>query len=298
MYRENDFEATVKWFLFGAAGIASFLQLIMLFTEFSFYGSLGMLLNGLYHLVGVSCPALIIVIIIKGVDDREVYASYALALLNIASAVIDLCMLVKYIVVTKNTDGLKGWLVLLIVILIGLEVFESIIFVWYGLDKVTSTFVLLVSIFMVFFRGCIISVVDSKFQLFAYKIVTKSLFSVWLFMYLMFYLALVVCLLLYLDYKSLLEVLQNPKELFTKNTLFGTYTNLYVNNNTNSVINTESNNVLKNSTLNSSDQVNLMSGSNVQPDVTNGNKCPLCGNEMVQGQEKCLICGYEINKNV
>ena len=65
MYKESDFEYNEKWFLVGAAGLMALCQLILLFSEFSFYSSIGMLFNGLYHLCGVLCPGLIIYLILK-----------------------------------------------------------------------------------------------------------------------------------------------------------------------------------------------------------------------------------------
>ena len=79
MDRESSFESNVKWFVVGFAGLAAFCQLILLFTEFTFFGSVGMLFNGLYHLAGVLSPGLIIFILLKRIDNREIYSSYSIA---------------------------------------------------------------------------------------------------------------------------------------------------------------------------------------------------------------------------
>ncbi|SNU04600.1 hypothetical protein SAMN06297422_101142 [Lachnospiraceae bacterium] len=228
MYRETSFESTVKWFVVGAAGISAFCQLILLFTEFTFFGSVGMLFNGLYHFVGVLAFGVIILLILKQAENKEIYSSYVIGLFSLLGAMTDICLLVKYILCTNGTEGFKIWLIVLIALLTVLEIFYAVIIVKFGLDKVTSVFPILLTTVVVIFRGCVYSSVDSNLQTYAYNEVNKSIFSIWTFMFLLFFLATIVCLMLYLDSGFLSEVIQNPENLFSKNTLFGTYTNLYL----------------------------------------------------------------------
>ena len=124
-----------------------------------------------------------------------------------------------------------------------MELLYAVVIVKFGLDKVTSVLPIILTLVVVIFKGCIYSTTDSKFQTFAYNIVKKSIFSIWTFMFLLFFFAMIVGLMLYLDSGFLMDILQNPKDLFSKNTLFGTYTNLYMkddkkdNNNTTNVNN-------------------------------------------------------------
>ena len=304
MRKENEFESTIKWFLYGSAGICAFFQLMMLFSEFSFYGLIGNLFNGIYHLAGILCSIFIIVVIFKGMDDQEVYTSYSLILFNSLGIIVDICLFIKYIKETQKTEGLKAWLIIFVILLIIIEAYYLLILFWYGIDKVTSFFVLLMSIFIVFYKGCIINSIDSKFQIFAYKTVDKSIFSLWTFLFLMFYLALIVFILLYLDYRSLLDVIKDPINIISKKSLFGTYTNLYINNKNpfeNSINNNISNSTEFNNYSNESNTNigTITTNNNQNYYVTNNSniKCPLCGNDINNGQNKCLICGYVFTNN-
>ncbi|MBR0146159.1 MAG: hypothetical protein IJM25_05790 [Eubacterium sp.] len=228
MNRETTFESNVKWFVMGFAGLTGLCHLILLFTEFTFFKSAGMLFNGIYHLAGVLCPVLIIFLLIKRKEDKEVYSCYSIGILGFFGSVAGICLLVKYIIDTNSTDGLQIWLTVLISILAVFEIVYAVVFIKFGLDKVTSVLPLLLTGILVIMKGCIYNAVDSRFKTYAHDSVEKTIFSVWTLMYLFAYLGMIICLVLYLDSGFLQELFHNPKEWFSKKALFGTYSNLYL----------------------------------------------------------------------
>jgi hypothetical protein len=332
MGNETTFQKNIKWFAIGASGAVAFCHFILLFYEFSIFSGLGIMINGLYHLVSLSCPALIIFMLIKNMDDKEVYISYGIALQIIIGAMVDICLLVKYITLTNGTEGISAVIITFTVLLILLEGFFSFCFVKYGLDKVTGLVPLLLSFFIYIYRGSIYSLIDSKFSVYAYNSIEKSFFSIWSFMSIMFGLAMITCIVLYNDSQTLYDIITNPRELFTKNTLFGTYTNLYMNENkkdtnnlayaTNETTNVDLNNMASNNsnintttvnepvdTINNQNITNIpVTDSNVGNDVLTNNisnendnnkmmiekKCPHCSAQLVGDESTCPNCGFNL----
>ena len=287
MYRENDFQSNIKWFIIGIAGLASICQLILLFYEFSFYSGIGMLINGLYHMISVACPGLIVFIFLKNSDNKEIYSDYLLALQSASFFFIDLCLIIKYIMLLKGTKGLSIILILLCAFLLLLETFSAFCFIKYGLDKITCVIPMILSVFVMIFRGCIYSTVDAKLNTFAYKIVDKSIFTIWTFMHLFFLLALVVCIILYIDSSFLRELLDNPKGLFTKNTIFGTYTNLYL---------TETSKEESQEVVSTTPEMKMNihtteNNTGMKPII---GSCSNCGNAILFGDKSCSSCGKPI----
>ena len=313
LYRETTFESNIKWFLFGTAGLFAVCHFILLFTEFSFFTGIGMLFNGLYHLVAVGCSVLVFYLFFKRLDNKEVLSSYALGLFNILGAIVDICVLVKYILLVKDNEGFKIWLVVLGSVSIIIGVIYSILLVRYGLDKITSVLPLLCTIIACLIRGSFFSNVESKLMSYAYNEVNGSIFSIWMFMGTMFYFMFVVFIFLYLDSGFLLELLQNPKDIFSSNTIKGTYTNLYMNdtpkNNkinqnessiADQIINTHNQQVVQNQNNQQSQPVQntgnyggVQEGTGVQN--SNYGKCPDCGNYVLITDKICNKCGCPLN---
>lgn len=293
MKRETEFQKTIKYFIYGAAGICALCQIILLFVEFTFFNGVGMIFNGLFHLSGVAAPVLIFILFFKMNDEKEVYSNYVLALNVFLGVIVDLVILIKYIINMNATKGFNVGIIIGFVLLIIVEVFYGLILIWYGLDKVTSVLPLLIAVVVCIFKGSMLNVVDSAFNIFAYNTVKGSVFSVWTFMYLMFYLALIICMILYLDSDSLLDIIRNPKELFTKNTFVGTYTNLYLKEDKNKEMNTFTNNEMmmpnQNQMVYQANQIQNPAQS-VQPIGV----CPDCGNVMYSNQNMCSTCGCPI----
>ena len=304
MTRETEFQNTIKWFVYGTAGLCALCQIILLFIEFSFFNGIGMFLNGLFHLSGVAAPVLIFILFFRMNDEKEVYSSYVLALNSFLGAVIDLVILIKYIINMNTTKGFNAGVVIGLIMLFIVEVFFGLILIWYGLDKVTSVLPLLTVIVTCIFKGCMLSVVDSAFITYAYNSVKGTVFSVWTFMYLMLYLSFVVCLILYLDSDNLLEVIRNPKDIFTKNTFFGTYTNLYLKDDKKKEINT---NTYSATAVTSQNQMIYQPMQDQSPGQLGQaiGVCPDCGNVIYINQNMCSACGcpselvvnYNTNQN-
>lgn len=326
MYRESTFESNVKWFVVGIGGLSALCQIIMLFSEFKLFAGIGMLFNGLYHFIAVGCPALIIFLILKYIDDKEVYSNYALALQSALAAIVDICLVVKYILDTKDTEGLKVWIIVMAIILVLLESFNAFVFVRYALDKVTCMVPLLLTLITCIIKGTVYSQVDNKISTFNHTAIDGSFFSIWMFMHLLLYLAFLVCLLLYLDSGYFSDLISDPKNLFSSNTLFGTYTNLYSDEaqakkerkNAEQIILSHNAQVSTNQQINksSTQQINLnqqinessvmqpnhsISTNNVTIPTDSGNtgtlvrKCPDCGNTVEVSIIVCNKCGCPLD---
>jgi hypothetical protein len=278
MYKETEFQRTIKWFLYGTAGACALLQTVLLFYEFSFFKGIGMFFNAILHLSSIFVPVLIILLFYKMKEDKEVYANYALAMNIFICLIVDLILMFKYIKNIYSTKGFSIGLIIGFILLVLCEALYGLILIGYGLDKVTSVLPIIWVIVVCIFRGGVLNAVDSAFKTYAYNTVKGSIYSVWSFMQLLLYVLMIVCMILYLDLDFLLNIINNPRELFTKNTLFGTYTNLYLNDDrkTDSLIEQGK---LGNKNTND-DQV-----------VEAFGKCPDCGKIIYSNQEICSFCG-------
>lgn len=267
----------LKWFVIGTAGVMGFCNMILLFSEFTFFGGVGILFNGLYHLIGLLGAALIIYMVLREIDNEEIYSNYILSLITVFEGIITLCLLIKYILCTKGTEGLKVHIIVFSIILIILEIFLAVIFVKYGLDKITCVPPLIVSVIVYIYKGCINSAIDSQTLTYAYKTVTKSIFSVWTLIYLLFIIALVICLVLYHDLNFLSNLINDPQNIFSKNTIFGTVTNM--------IAEAEKNKDVKTNPQASSDNSSVGSIIGI---------CTECGNRLFAGETACSRCGHQI----
>ena len=273
MYRESEFEKTIKWFLVGTAGLCALCHFIMLFYEISFFKGVGVLFNILFHLIGIGSPILIVFLFIKKADDKEVYSNYAIALNIFSTIIIDLVLIIQYILQVNTTDGFNLGIVIGYFLLILCESITVWLFIKYGLDKVTCVLPLISIVVICVFRGGMLGAVDSGLSTYAYSSVKGSVFSIWTFMYLMFFVAMVVCLVLYLDSDFLYDTIKNPKELFTKKTILGTYTNLYL------------------------DEKPIDSFQKNAEQLSNSiGICEECGNPIYLGQTICNNCGCPITQ--
>lgn len=313
LYRESSFESNVKWFVLGSGGIAALCQVIMLFAEFKIFSGIGILFNGIYHFLAIGCPVLIIYLILKMVDNKEVYSYYALALQSIFACIVDICLIIKYVTSTNKTEGFKIWLLVLAIVLVLLEGLVSFVFIRHALDKVTCMVPLLLSFITCIIKGAVFSSVDSNIITYNHAASNGSFFSIWMFMHIMFYLTFLVCLALYLDSDFFSELISDPKNLFTSKTFFGTYTNLYFSDektkkkeSAEQIILSHNSQVTHNMQCQDagqqiilSDHQNTSAISNTvnQQDSDIKRKCPDCGNILVGNVEMCNKCGCPIDIN-
>ncbi len=305
MGRESDFEKNMKWIVVGVAGVCVFCQLILLFSEFSIYSGVGILFNSLNHLISLVGAALIIFILIKQVDDKEVYINYIFAAMSISSIFLEIYLLFLYLIKSLKNNCLNVGILILLFVLIMLEVYITILFVRYGLDKITCVLPMIIAIVLVIIRGCAFGGLDSSFNKMSTKVLNDSIFSIWAFMYLFFYLVLIVGTIVYLDFGFLDELIHNPKNLFSRNTLYGTYTNLYLNDDNESVnrVQVNDNNMQSlvqpvQSVQSSQPIQSEQSYQPVQPDRIERKiigKCPDCGNDIYSDQEICGFCGCPVS---
>lgn len=250
MNRESQFEKYTKFFIYGAAGVGGLCHLLMLFTEFKAYSGAGMLFNALFHLITAVACALIVIIYYKNDDNKEVYSGYLLGIQSAFGAIVDICLLVRYISYTKNTTDYSVALIVFIVILTLLELLLAFLFVRYGLDKITCILPMIVLFISSILRGIVYGKADSGISIHSHSeqvasAVEKyaassvgekipdtvsdvaSVYSVWTFLSLVFILTMVISIFLYLDNAFLSELIQDPKSIFTKKAIYGTYSNLF-----------------------------------------------------------------------
>ena len=227
MYRESRLQENIKGFLFGSAGITAFLNLIMLFTEFSTYSGLGMLFSGLYHLVAIACPALIFYLIFKQIENNEVYSNYAITLRFLLAGSVDFCVMGTYIKYAGLFNGISPWIIILCVICALIEIGTAVLFLQYGLDNLTPLLPIAAIVITSILRGATYNAVDSAMLIVGNTRMLKTFFTIWLFMDLFVFLVMVICLIMYFDSDFLSELLHDPKSIFTKNAVTGTFSNLY-----------------------------------------------------------------------
>ena len=196
----------------------------------SVYIGIGMILSGFYHLIVATGLGLIIFTILKQTDNKDIYINYLFVGIIGSTIVFDIYLFVLYLVNAIKSDMISVGIIVLLVLSIVTDLYLMILFIRYVLDKITCVLPMLMSIVTIVLRGCAYNVVDTFLGNSKIKAINGPIFSVWSFMFLFFFLALIVCTIIYLDYGFLSEILENPDKLFSKNTLYGTYTNLYLNN--------------------------------------------------------------------
>ena len=134
MGKENEMERNMKWIIVGVAGVCALCQLILLFSEFSTYSGVGIIFNSLNHLISLVGYALLIFIIIKKVDDKEVYISYIFAAVVSSAGILEVFLLFYYLLKSLQYNCMSIGIIILIFTTVMLEVFLAIEFVRYGLD--------------------------------------------------------------------------------------------------------------------------------------------------------------------
>ena len=307
MYRENNIESSVKWFLFIAAGLAGFCQIILLFSEFRIHSGITMFVNAIYHIVSVACPIIIGYLVYKRNEDMKIYSGYLLGIQGILSLLTDLCITGVYAINMKELNEPKVWIIVLGLVTVVIEIFAIIVFVFYGQEKMTCILAMLVVLVLCIIRGAFYSSFDSSMGPWINKMAntrsTVSLFSVWTFMHLFTMFGLMICISIYMDHDFLEDVIKNPKTLFSSKNLISK------NNNTQVQVNSG---ILPQQGFNYGAYMapNTMSG-NQMIQVGQGNQqmsvhntdyltavqpvigiCPDCGKEIHQNQKMCYGCGF------
>lgn len=236
MNRETDFQRNVKWVIYMTAVVCALCQFILLFSEFNYLSGLGIIVNLLYHIAGVACPVFILYLFFSENKDKEIYGSYAIGGETFLSALVTLSIMIKYINKTKDSLAYSTAIVVFLVISIVFELLVGFLFIRYGQDKVTCVLPILTLFVSLILRDAVLSRVDSKLHVkvnIGYDELGNivgtsfkgSFASGWTFLHAFFFLIFVVCVIIYVDTRFLEELKENPKDLFTRKTLFGTFTN-------------------------------------------------------------------------
>ena len=236
MNRETDFQRNVKWVIYMTAVVCALCQFILLFSEFNYLSGLGIIVNLLYHIAGVACPVFILYLFFSENKDKEIYGSYAIGGETFLSALVTLSIMIKYINKTKDSLAYSTAIVVFLVISIVFELLVGFLFIRYGQDKVTCVLPILTLFVSLILREAVLSRVDSRLHVkvnIGYDELGNivgtsfkgSFASGWTFLHAFFFLIFVVCVIIYVDTIFLEELKENPKDLFTKKTLFGTFTN-------------------------------------------------------------------------
>ena len=236
MNRETDFQRNVKWVIYMTAAVCALCQFILLFSEINYLSGLGIIVNLFYHAAGVACPAFILYLFINENRDKEVYGSYAIGGELFLGALVTLSIMIKYINKTKGSLAYSTAIVVFLVISIVFELLVGFLFIRYGQDKVTCVLPVLTLFVSLILRDAVLSRVDSKLHVkvnIGYDELGNivgtsfkgSFASAWTFLHAFFFLIFVVCVIIYVDTRFLEELKDNPKDLFSKKTLFGTFTN-------------------------------------------------------------------------
>ena len=230
MNRESEFEKTIKWIILGAAAVCGLCHLIMLFSEFHSYSGVGTLANGLFHIAACGAAGVIFFLFFTSYHDKDVYSGYLIGGIFALGAIVDICLMVRLISLTKGTARFSVVLIVFIVILALLELLIAFFFVRYSLDRMTGVLPMLTAFLGCILRGIVYSSSDSKIRIPVGKTTesVSGVYSIWFFIGLVFFFILIICVVLYFDNAFLSELVHEPKKIFTKNALFGTYTNMYV----------------------------------------------------------------------
>ena len=250
MRRESAFEKNIKWMIWASLSVGALCHIIMVFSEFSAYSGIGTVFNLLYHLGSAVAFGLIFLSFYSMSENTQVYSGYLFGLTFALGAIVDICLMFMLISTTKGTTESPVVLIIFIVILFALEAFLAFLFVRYALDRVTCVLPMVLVFVDCILKGTVFSRADYTIHLVEptkeavktaaaiadqatgqqtiEKISHGNVYSIWFLMALIFLLIAVISVCLYFDNSFLSEVMQNPKDIFTKKTFFGTYTNLYL----------------------------------------------------------------------
>ena len=300
MYKESSFETNIKWFVYGSCGVCSLCHIVLLFKEIKLYSGAGVMFNSLYHLIALICPILLILAFFKNIDSKEVWAGYLLAAQNFMVIASNICMLTLYISKTQDTKGLSVVLIVFVAIMILLDLYYSFVLFRYGMDKITCILPIIMTVVTFILKACVCGSVDSKIYKFSPISHNGSVLSVWTIMYFLFYLIMFFSIILYIENEFLRELLNEPKNILSKKSLYGTYTNTYLKEEKKTVpivdnlMMTENNAVPQNSyaPYNSMTE-NIISNVELKSDNLKRiiGICPDCGNNIFENDNMCKMCG-------
>lgn len=229
MDKESEYQKTLKYVIFVIAAFCLLCRLFMLFSEPGYFSGLGKLIDILTQLVGIACPAVIGYFLFVGHEDTEKFAGFAVGGQSLFDGFTVIPLLIVYIKYTKGTDGMSVWVVIVLILLALLMFFTAYVSVMYSLDRVTCIPMLLLVPITLLLRNFIFGKADSRLQDFGGERFKETLMTPWLFLQMLFFIFFIICLVVYLESRFLGELKDEPKKIFSKNLIFGTYTNLYKN---------------------------------------------------------------------
>lgn len=227
MERENSFQKNAKivMYMLGVFFLVS--QLMIIFSDNVYKSGTLKFFEFLSHLSGILCVAFIGYLFFTNHEEKEVYSTYAIGIYSLMSAINCISLLILYIGRIKNTEGrFAGVLALTVGVVLAL-IFMGVSFVWYGMDRITCVIPLLVSCIAPVFRYIALMRIDKNMLKYTPNIVKGSAMTVAVFIEMLFAVLFFVSVVIIQDYRFIVELKENPKKIFTKDCLVGTYKNLY-----------------------------------------------------------------------
>ena len=227
MERENSFQKNAKivMYMLGVFFLVS--QLMIIFSDNVYKSGALKFFEFLSHLSGILCVAFIGYLFFTNHEEKEVYSTYAIGIYSLMSAINCISLLILYIGRIKNTEGrFAGVLALTVGVVLAL-IFMGVSFVWYGMDRITCVIPLLVSCIAPVFRYIALMRIDKNMLKYTPNIVKESAMTVAVFIEMLFAVLFFVSVVIIQDYRFIVELKENPKKIFTKDCLVGTYKNLY-----------------------------------------------------------------------
>ncbi|SCW28730.1 hypothetical protein SAMN05660484_00273 [Eubacterium ruminantium] len=227
MERENSFQKNAKivMYMLGVFFLVS--QLMIIFSDNVYKSGALKFFEFLSHLSGILCVAFIGYLFFTNHEEKEVYSTYAIGIYSLMSAINCISLLILYIGRIKNTGGrFAGVLALTVGVVLAL-IFMGVSFVWYGMDRITCVIPLLVSCIAPVFRYIVLMRIDKNMLKYTPNIVKESAMTVAVFIEMLFAVLFFVSVVIIQDYRFIVELKENPKKIFTKDCLVGTYKNLY-----------------------------------------------------------------------
>ena len=227
MERENSFQKNAKivMYMLGVFFLVS--QLMIILSDNVYKSGALKFFEFLSHLSGILCVAFIGYLFFTNHEEKEVYSTYAIGIYSLMSAINCISLLILYIGRIKNTGGrFAGVLALTVGVVLAL-IFMGVSFVWYGMDRITCVIPLLVSCIAPVFRYIVLMRIDKNMLKYTPNIVKESAMTVAVFIEMLFAVLFFVSVVIIQDYRFIVELKENPKKIFTKDCLVGTYKNLY-----------------------------------------------------------------------
>ncbi len=305
MYKESSFETNIKWFVYGSCGVCSLCHIVLLFKEIKLYSGAGVMFNSLYHLIALICPILLILAFFKNIDSKEVWAGYLLAAQNFMVIASNICMLTLYISKTQDTKGMSVVLIVFVSVMILLDLYYSLVLFRYGMDKVTCILPIILTVVTFILRACICGSVDSKIYKYSKISYNGSVLSVWTIMYFLFYLIMFFSIILYIENAFLRELLNEPKNILSKKTIYGTYTNTYLKEEKKTGPSADNMMITDNAVNQNNSFVtyapmeeNMISNVEMKSDNLKRilGACPDCGNNIFENDNMCKMCGCPVSE--